>query len=58
MDENRELTINQALDLIFTSEKSKQLSHLIERLSYLKLEKGGRAKIDNSEDIRTMINDA
>jgi hypothetical protein len=49
------LTINQALDIIFTKKKADKLKELVDRLRHLKISHGGNAKINNSENILSLI---
>ena len=57
-DSSIELTVNQALDMIFTSGKTKKLDNLVNKLKALKLEAGGNAKIENSKEILFIIQES
>ena len=54
----KELTINQALDLIQANNKTAQLVDLVEKLKNLKAQRGGRVKIENSKEILFIITGA
>lgn len=51
----KDLTINQALDLIFSKKKAAQLVNLVEKLQALKSQFGGKTKIENSGEIHFII---
>jgi hypothetical protein len=54
----KDLTINQALDLILSKGKGKKLDYLVERLKKLKAQFGGNTKIENSKEIHFIIQES
>jgi len=54
----KELTINQALDLIQSNNKTAQLENLVKKLQALKIKLGGNTKIENSKEILFIISGA